>query len=342
MLTALEVLVFSAEGSRGKGERMSWKRSPTSLIGLLLGGCVAHAEVTLLLEEPFGTFGGLNPTGHAAVYLSRVCAASPHSLRLCRTGEQGVVISRYHKVGGYDWLAMPVIAYLYAVDRAEQVPEAADEQLVASLRDDYRRKHLEAIIPDERDGTAPEGDWIQLVGSAYDRTLYTFGVQTTQPQDVRLIEALNFGPNNERFSLLFRNCADFARQTINFYYPNAVHRSFVSDVGIMTPKQAAKSLYRYSKRHENMHFSSFIISQVPGTVARSHAVRGVLESLMRSKKYAVPLASLAVLNPYLGGGLAFAWMQGLAFDPRRVAGVADSPDEPADVAGELERPTITP
>ena len=74
-------------------------------------------------------------------------------------------------MGGYDWLAMPVIAYLYAVDRAEQVPEAADEQLVASLRDDYRRKHLGAIISDDSDGTAPEGNWIQLVGSAYDRTL---------------------------------------------------------------------------------------------------------------------------------------------------------------------------
>jgi hypothetical protein len=58
----------------------------------------------------------------------------------------------------YDWLAMPVIAYLYAVDRAEQVPEAADEQLVASLRDDYRRKHLGAIISDDSDGTAPEGN----------------------------------------------------------------------------------------------------------------------------------------------------------------------------------------
>lgn len=26
----------------------------------------AHADVALLLEEPYGAFGGMNPTGHAA------------------------------------------------------------------------------------------------------------------------------------------------------------------------------------------------------------------------------------------------------------------------------------
>jgi hypothetical protein len=29
-------------------------------------------------------------------------------LRPCQPGELGVVISRYHRVGGYDWIAMPV------------------------------------------------------------------------------------------------------------------------------------------------------------------------------------------------------------------------------------------
>jgi hypothetical protein len=317
---------------------MNWTRLGVSLIGLLAGASAARAEVTLLLEEPFGTFGGMNPTGHAAVYLSRVCAASPHLLRLCHEGEQGVVISRYHRVGGYDWLAVPVIPYLYAVDRAEDVPEAVDADMVAALRDEYRRKHLEAIVPDEGDGSAPEGDWIQLVGSAYDRTIYTFGIETTEAQDARFIKALNSLPNRNKFNLLFKNCADFARTTINFYYPKAIHRSLVADVGIMTPKQAAKTLVHYSKRHDNLRLSSFIISQVPGTVPRSHAVRGVLESLMHSKKYAVPLTSLAVLHPALGGSLAFAWIQGYQFDPRRVAGVADAPAEPGQVAQELHSP----
>jgi hypothetical protein len=49
-------------------------------------GAPAHlrAQATLLLEEPYsydGTFAG---TGHAAVYLSRVCADSPTVLRRCQ------------------------------------------------------------------------------------------------------------------------------------------------------------------------------------------------------------------------------------------------------------------
>ena len=63
-------------------------------------------------------FGAFNPTGHAAVYLNHVCAETPTELRMCRTGEYGVVISRYHKIDGYDWIAIPLIPYLYAVNSA--------------------------------------------------------------------------------------------------------------------------------------------------------------------------------------------------------------------------------
>jgi hypothetical protein len=119
----------------------------------------AHAQATLLLEEPYshdGTFAG---TGHAAVYLSRVCADSPLVLRRCSAGEQGVVLSRYHGIAGHDWLAVPLISYLYAVDSPEKVPLFADAKLEAFLRDRYRRKYLEAIIPDVNHGETPEGPW---------------------------------------------------------------------------------------------------------------------------------------------------------------------------------------
>jgi len=35
------------------------------------------------MEEPFGNFGDMNPTGHAAIYLNRVCAETPTQLRRC-------------------------------------------------------------------------------------------------------------------------------------------------------------------------------------------------------------------------------------------------------------------
>lgn len=186
------------------------------IIFLLLITGAAQANVALLLEEPFGTFGGMNPTGHAAIYLSRVCAASPVSLRVCQDGEEGVVISRYHRISGYDWIAIPLIPYLYGVDNADQVPDWVSPEDVASIRDSWRRAHLAGVVPDAEDGTAPAGDWIQLAGASYDRTIYAFEMETTVAQDVRFIQTLNSGPNHRDFNLIFHNCADFARHTIDF------------------------------------------------------------------------------------------------------------------------------
>ncbi|HEY3824734.1 MAG TPA: hypothetical protein VGL82_09255 [Bryobacteraceae bacterium] len=310
---------------------------PLLLTTLLLTAGSARAAVTLLLEEPYGTFGGMNPTGHAAVYLSHICAASPTSLRPCKEGEQGVVISRYHRVSHYDWIAIPLLPYLYAVDRPEDVPSSVTPEDVITLRDAWRRAHLEQIAPDNEDGTAPAGDWTQLAGSAYDRTIYAFEIETTATEDEKFIKALNSHPNEQHFNLLFHNCADFVRKAIDFYYPHAVHRSLVADVGVMTPKQAAKSLVSYGKSHRDLQFSVFAIPQVAGAIPRSGPVRGVLESLLKSKRYAFPLASLALLHPYVGGSVAIAVFEGARFDPRRLAESSDASQRPVAIATELER-----
>src|SRR5580698_3614823 len=123
---------------------------------------LAHASAALLMEEPYGAFGAMNPTGHAAVYLNHVCADSPIALRPCHDGEYGVVISRYHKIDGYDWIAIPLIPYLYAVEDARDIPIYVDKAQEVALRDAYRRKYLETLAPDTRKGTAPGGEWIQL------------------------------------------------------------------------------------------------------------------------------------------------------------------------------------
>src|SRR5256885_11263842 len=97
----------------------------------------AHASATLLLEEPYGKLGFFTATGHSAMYLSGVCAESPVILRRCVPGEMGVVLSRYDGVGGYDWIAIPLIPYLYAVKQPEDLPLFADAKMVAFLRDRY-------------------------------------------------------------------------------------------------------------------------------------------------------------------------------------------------------------
>jgi hypothetical protein len=307
-----------------------------TLTGLMLASLTsARASVTLFLEEPYGTFGGMNPTGHAAIYLSSICPASPVSLRRCKDGEHGVVISRYHRVGGYDWIAIPLLPYLYAVNQPEDVPLTVSPEDVAALRDSYRRANLEAIVPDAEDGSTPKGDWTQLVGSAYDRTIYAFGVESSPEQDDALIKKLNSRSNKTHFNLFFFNCADFARKTLDLYYPHAIHRSLLNDAGVMTPKQAARSLVSYRKHHKDLQFSILVIPQVEGTVPRSTAVRGVFESLVKSKRYALPLVTVAVLHPYFGGSLAFAWIEGSRFDPRRMV-PANSSSIPAAIEVELQ------
>jgi len=271
----------------------------------LVSGVQAHASVALLMEEPYGEFGAFNPTGHAAVYLNHVCAETPTQLRMCRSGEYGVVISRYHKVDGYDWIAMPLLPYLYAVDDLNAVPTSVDRATVTRLRDAYRRERLMALAPDNNQGGTPKGEWVQLVGASYDRTIHGFQVESTPEQDERFVALVNDKRNVGHFNLLFHNCADFSRVVLDTYLPHAIHRNFIADVGLMTPKQVARSLVKYGKKHPELQMSAFVIPQVPGSVARSHGVDGVAESLVKSKKYLLPLA---VLSPEFTGAVVVAYL----------------------------------
>ena len=278
----------------------------------------ALASATLLLEEPYGKLGFFTATGHAAVYLSGVCAETPVVLRACAPGELGAVISRYDEVGRYDWVAIPLIPYLYAVERPEDVPLFVDAKMVNFLRDQYRRKHLEEVAPDKKNGETAGGNWYELVGSSYDRTVYAFQIETTAEQDQAFIREYNSSPNRSHFRTVTSNCADFAKDVINFYHPKALHRSAIADVGITTPKQMAKTLIKYSAHHPELQFSRFIIPQVQGSVARSTPVHGVVESFFKSKKYIVPSA---VASPIFAGCVAAVYVGTGAghFDPTRQA-----------------------
>src|SRR5271168_3286599 len=273
----------------------------------LLSGAVryAHASVALLMEEPYGEFGAMNPTGHAAVYFNRICAETPTMLRPCRDGEYGVVISRYHKIDGYDWLAIPLVGYLYAVDSPDDIPVIVDKAQVAALRDAYRKKHLLALAPDDRHGGTPKGEWTELVGESYDRTIHGFQVDSTPAQDQRFIDTFNDRRNVGHFNILFHNCADFSRVVLDIYLPHAIHRNFIADVGLMTPKQVARSLVSYGKKNPELNMTAFIIPQVPGSMPRSHAVDGVAQSLIESKKYLLPMVFLA---PEATGGVVVAYL----------------------------------
>jgi len=288
----------------------------------------AQADVTVLLEEPYSYDGAFAGTGHAAVYLTRVCAASPTLLRRCHPGESGVVLSRYNRIGGYDWIAIPLLPYLYAVAKPEDIPLYADSKLVAFLRDQYRWEYLEHLAPDKPSGEPPDGDWAQLVGSAYDRTSYGFKIETTAERDDEFIRWINDRPNIKSYKVVSRNCADFVRDVVNFYYPRALSRGILPDLGVATPKQTAKSFVKYGERHTDLEFSSFVIPQVPGSIKRSRPIHGLVESIFKAKKYDIPLAAF---HPFVAGGVASVYIAGGRFNPAKNA-LVFNPD------GGLEQP----
>ena len=291
------------------GARRGFWLSALLLVALAVA-ITARGDVALLVEEPYGFFGSINPTGHSAIYLNRVCAESPTSLRRCQPGETGVVISRYSRVRSLDWVAIPLLPYLYAVEQAADVPQWAEPASVAEMRNAYADAHLTSLISATK-GYDTKNVWPQLLGVAYIRKIYSFEIATTDEQDDRLIAEYNGRANQSHFNLFTNNCADFSRSLLNFYYPHAASRSITADIAITTPKQIAKSLVKYAHRHDELELTEVVIPQVPGTIPRSHRPRGVVESLLKTKKYALPIA---VFHPYFLAGIAVTYLTNGRFD----------------------------
>jgi hypothetical protein len=285
-------------------------------VTLLFCGARGDASIALLVGEPYGTLGGMSPTGHAAIYLNRVCAETPTRLRMCRPGELGAVVSRYSGITGYDWIAIPLVPYLYAVDDLSEAPPSVDQADVAMLRDAYRREHLRMLVPDGKGEKAPDGRWIELIGASYDRTIHVFEAQTTREQDEHFVEEYNDRRNVSHFNYLLNNCADFSRNVLNFYFPHAIHKNYIADVGLMTPKQDARALMKYGKKHPELKLTTYVIPQVPGSMKRSTPVNGVVEALVKSKRYVVPLA---ILHPEVTGGLVVVYLSNGRFNPSKNA-----------------------
>jgi len=258
-----------------------------------------HAQAALLMEEPYGFFGALNPTGHTAVYFERICAETPTRLRRCQPGELGAVLSRYQGIAGYDWVAIPLIPYLYSVENSFDVPARANRTTVNRLRSRYYEAHLLVLGNSVAPGNFIHGGWTQLVGVSYERRIYAFRFETTEEQDDAFITKMNAGENRSNFNLLFNNCSDFARRSLNFYFPGTFKRSVFPDAGMTTPKQITYKLTRYARRHPETQLTVFEVPQIPGYRRLSRSNKSIAESLITTG-YAVPIA---VMNPYLAGGL---------------------------------------
>ncbi len=254
----------------------------------------ARASLTVFVGEPFGNFGTMMPVGHTAIYLDHLCADGPLKLRKCMENEpQGVVIARYHRIGQIDWVASPVMQFLYATDRPEDVPEYVTPELAWSMRQTYRQQYMEDIVPDGHEKDKATDEWWETAGAAYNRRIWGYQVDTTPGQDAAFMATMNADPNHHLYHLKKKNCANFAADMVNLYFPSTVRRGdHVADFGLMTPKQVARCLYSYGRAHPEAHLRVIEVPQVPGSLRRSRPVRGAVESGLKTKRYLFTLIAI--------------------------------------------------
>ena len=249
--------------------------------------------MTVLVGEPFGPFGTMMPVGHTAIYLDHLCADGPLKLRLCQPGEpQGVVVARYHQIGQLDWLASPIMEFLYATDRPEDVLQYATLETSWNLREIYRKRYLSTIIPDGTEYDKATDEWWESAGAAYTRKVWGYQLATTREQDENFVRVMNQRSNVHAYRLNRDNCADFAAQMVNIYFPGSVKRDHVADFGWMTPKQVARSVETYGRAHPELDFKVLEIPQVPGSLRRSRPVRGAAEAGIKTKRYLLTLLAI--------------------------------------------------
>jgi hypothetical protein len=265
-----------------------------------------NGQAALLLEEPYGFFGAINPTGHVALYFARICAETPLKLRRCEPGEMGSVIARYSDVAHHDWVVVPLLPYLYSVENAADVPARADRVIVNRLRDQYHEEHLLSLGKDLRKGDFWHGGWTELVGVTYDRKVYAIRFDTTEAQDDAFIAKMNDDKNHSHFELFYNNCADFTRVVLNQYFPDEFGRSFFPDAAMTTPKQITHKLSRYGAKHPELHLEFYEIPQILGYRRPSRKNKGISETFVTTAW----VAPVAILNPYLAGGLFVDYVLG--------------------------------
>ena len=257
------------------------------------------AQAAVLLEDAAGFSSVLSPSGHVALYFARICADTPTRLRRCGPGELGTVISRYEGIKGCDWLAIPLLPHLYAVEDPLAVPSRVDHKTVAELRQNYHDTRLTVLGSDVPKGGRLMPGWNQLVGMAYERRIYAFRFETTPEQDDAVIARMNDSLNTSHFNFLYRNCADFVSGILSFYFPGAFKRRILPDAGITMPRQTAYQLELYARKHPAIHLQLMEIPQVPGYRRESGRSKSVAGSLV----FTGDVLPLALLDPYIAAGV---------------------------------------
>lgn len=256
----------------------------------------SRADVGVVLNDSLDTsVARITGSGHSAVYLSRICPATPVKLRLCRPGEEGSVISNYTTLGEdepFEWNVVPLNIYLYGVRNPKDHPLFSSVKIKGVLEERYREQMLQDYCVSLSCRNSTSAEWREMVSATSERTLYILAVSTTVQQDLDLIAKFNDRVNVNHFNGFTHNCADFTRTIINTYFPNATHRN-INDFGMTSPKGIARSFAHYAEHHPKDGYYVLHFAQLPGTIKRSSTPREGTEQLYHSKKLLVPMAIFA-------------------------------------------------
>jgi len=267
------------------------------LFALAAAHPAARADIGLLLNaktnaHPILVTAEITGAGHSAVYLSRICAASPVTLRMCGPDEPGSVIQNYEDYmedQPYEWNVVPLSLFLYGVDDMRDRPLFGSPELSSVLQDKYRQKHLQQLCATPRCINNPEANWRDSVAAAFVREIYIFQVHTTVEQDEQFVREFNARANVNHYNGFSRNCADFAKLVVNTYFPHSAHRDFLNDFAITGPKAIARSFTHYAERHPELDLHVVRVEQVPGTYKRSSDCHEGTEQTVLSAKWLVPI-----------------------------------------------------
>jgi hypothetical protein len=278
-----------------------------------------RGDVGVVLNDSLDTsVARITGSGHSAVYLSRICPASPVELRLCRPGEEGSVISNYTTLGEdqpFEWNIVPLNMFLYGVPDPKDRPLFASWPVKRVLEESYREKVLGGYCVTHSCETSGKAEWREMVGATAERTLYILIASTTLEQDLALIARFNSMPNVNHFNPMRRNCADFTKDVIDTYFPHAAHRDVLNDFGVTSPKAVARSFAHYAHRNPEIEYHVLHFAQLPGTIKRSSECRNGTEQLYRSKKFVVPAGVMSY--PQLPLSAAGLYLLTGRFSPQR-------------------------
>jgi hypothetical protein len=108
---------------------------------------------------------------------------------------------------------------------------------------------------------------------------------------------MNADQNRSQYNMVFRNCANFSSEILDFYFPRVFRRHILPDGGIVTPRQVAYELVKYGQKHTQTQLTVMEIPMVPGYHRSSRVGKSAAESFLATG-YVVPIA---VLCPYAAG-----------------------------------------